>query len=60
MRITLNIRKLREMIYTIGDSALSRLRTEDICRGGASLGASKSEDTYGRVVGNHLCMCACG
>ena len=42
-RITLNIRKLREMIHTIGDSALSRLRTEDICRGGASLGASKSE-----------------
>mgnify|MGYP002809725236 CR=1 FL=1 len=42
-RITINIRKLREMIHTIGDSALSRLRTEDICRGGASLGASKSE-----------------
>ena len=42
-RITLNIRKLREIIYTIRDSALSRLRTEDICRGGASLGASKSE-----------------
>jgi hypothetical protein len=31
------------MIYTIRDSALSRLRTEDICRGGESLGASKSE-----------------